>query len=340
MSADILILGQGLAGTLLAWELERAGLSFSLVDPGHASAATSAAAGIINPITGRRLVKSWRIETLLPAARSVYREMEAELGVPLWRELRVWRRFADGREKATWSEKQARGELAPYGGSATAEGFWIEPAARVDLGALLATARARWVAAGRLREEAFAPSDVMREESRHAWVIDCTGRAAALGGAWGFVPWEFSKGEILELAVDGLDPEVVLNSRSWIVPVGPGRAWVGATHEPGQRDAAPTAAARQRVEADARDLLGPSRPFTVVGQRAGVRVTLPDKRPIAGPDPARTRRGLINGLGAKGALWAPLLAREWVKHLTSGAAFDPEIAANRFVSDGTVVASR
>lgn len=330
MPADVLILGQGLAGTLLAWELERAGISFALVDPGHATAATSAAAGIINPITGRRLVKSWRIDALLPAARAVYREMEAELGLPLWREVRVWRMFADARERATWCEKQARGDLAPYGGGATTEGFWIEPAARVDLGALLVAARARWSAAGRLREETFSSADMEREESRHACVIDCTGRRAALGAEFAFVPWEFSKGEILELAVDGLEPDVVLNRRSWIVSADQGRAWVGATHEPGERDATPTPAARLRLEADARALLGPARPFTVVGQRAGVRVTLPDKHPVAGPHPLRPRLGLINGLGAKGALWAPLLARQWVDHLTTGAAFEPEIAVGRF----------
>lgn len=335
MPADILILGQGLAGTLLAWELERAGISFVLVDPGHATAATSAAAGIINPITGRRLVKSWRIDALLPAARAVYRDLGAELGVPLWREVRVWRQFADAREHAAWREKSARGELAPYGGDGTVEGFWIKPAGRVDLGALLMAARARWVAAGRLREIAFTPAERERERSRHAWVIDCTGWRAAVDADFAFVPWEFSKGEILELAVEGLDPEVVLNCRSWIVPVGPGRAWVGATHEPGRRDAVPSPEARGQLEADARGLLGPGRPFAVVGQRAGVRVALPDRRPIAGPHPSRPRLGLINGLGAKGASWAPLLARQWVDHLTTGAGFDPEIAAGRFDGPGT-----
>jgi glycine/D-amino acid oxidase-like deaminating enzyme len=74
MRADILIVGQGLAGTLLAWECERAGIAFAVADCGHAAAATSAAAGIVNPITGRRLVKSWRIDDQLPLARAEYRD--------------------------------------------------------------------------------------------------------------------------------------------------------------------------------------------------------------------------------------------------------------------------
>lgn len=330
MRPDILILGQGLAGTLLAWELERAGVGFSLIDPGHDSAATIAAAGIINPITGRRLVPSWRIGTLLPAARAVYRDLEAELGVPLWRELRVRRLFADERERATWREKGARGDLAPFAGAADAEGFWIEPAARVDLGALLGAARRRWLAMGRLRVESVDAADPAAVPAGHACVIDCTGRAATRSEAFRFVPWEFSHGEILELAVAGLAPDVVLNRRHWIVPVGAGAAWVGATHTPGVREAAPTSAARRALEASARELLGETHPFVVTGQRAGVRVNLPDKRPVAGRHPSSPRLGLCNGLGAKGALWSPLLARQWVQHLTTGAAFDPEIDVARF----------
>jgi glycine/D-amino acid oxidase-like deaminating enzyme len=330
MRPDILILGQGLAGTLLAWELERAGIGFSIVDGGHEAAATTAAAGIINPITGRRLVKSWRVAALLPAARAVYRDLEAELGAPLWRDLRVRRLFADERERATWREKSGRGELAPFAGAGDGEGFWIEPAARVDLGALLGAARRRWLAMGRLRAESVDAAEPATMSAGHACVIDCTGRAATRTEAFRFVPWESSHGEMLELAVAGLAPDVVLNRRHWIVPVGAGLAWVGATHAPGVHEAALTSAARTALEASARDLLGGAHPFVVTGQRAGVRVNLPDKRPVAGRHPTWPRLGLCNGLGAKGALWAPLLARQWVNHLATGAAFDPEIDVARF----------
>jgi len=327
MRADILILGQGLAGTLLAWELERAGISFEIVDRGHATAATSAAAGIINPITGRRLVKSWRIETLLPAARAAYRELETALGVPLWREMRVRRRFADERERVVLREKLGRGELAPFVESADVSGCWIRDAARVDLAGLLAAARGRWRNAGTLRTEA---ADLARESGRHDLVVDCTGLGAAETTTFDFVPWEFSKGELLELAVRGLTPDVVLNRGHWVVPVGPGVAWVGATHDPRARDTESSESARMSLEASARELLGVERPFQVTGQRAGVRVNLPDKHPAAGRHPAHPRLGLINGLGAKGALWAPMLARQWVNHLTEGVPFDVEVNVQRF----------
>lgn len=325
MPPDLLIVGQGLAGTLLAWELERAGIAFAIADEGRAGTASRVAAGIINPITGRRLVKSWGVDDFLPLARATFRELEAELGVPVWRELRVRRRLADERERRTFAEKAARGELAPFADEADGNGFWIEGAARVDLGRLLDAARERWRARGWWREAAVAMGE---EARRHALVIDCSGLNGTQRGAFEFVPWEFSKGELLTIAVDGLAPDVVLNHGHWVLPIAPGLAAVGATHEPGVIDSAPTAAARALLAASAAALLG--RPFNVTGQAAGVRVNLPDKRPVAGRHPANARLGVFNGLGAKGALVAPALARQWAQHVATGAPFDAAVDVARF----------
>ena len=327
MRSDILIVGQGLAGTLLAWEFERAGIPFEIADGGHAGAASAAAAGMINPITGRRLVMGWQIVSLLPVARTAYGAIERALGVTLWREMRVRRIFADAREREIFSEKFARGELAPFATGGDEQGFWIDGAAQVEVGRLLAASRARWLAAGRLMERAV---DIGAELVARELVVDCTGLAAAKADAFGFVPWEFSKGEILTVAIEGLAPDVILNRRQWALPVAPGVAWIGATHEPGIVDPHATDAARRALTVAAAELFGVEQAFAVTGQRAGIRVVLPDKRPVAGRHRTHSRLGLINGLGAKGVLWAPWLARQWVNHLTEGVPFDPAIEVRRW----------
>lgn len=321
MDAGILIVGQGLAGTMLGWELERAGRPFEIADAGHERAASRVAAGIINPITGQRIVKSARVDELLPRARTAYQGMEEELGVPLWREMRVRRLFADARERAAFATKKARGELEPYAGAADDEGFWIEGAARVDLAALIGAARRRWLAAGVLRA---ARVDVAAERNRYECVIDCTGAACR---TFDFAKWQFSQGECLDLAIEGLAPDVVLNRGHWILPLGIGRAKIGATHVPGNRDAEKTAEARALLERSARAMT--ARPFTVIGQEAGVRVYVADKRPVAGRHPRDAKLGVLNGFGAKGALWAPTLAQQWVQHLLSGVEFPEDVTVAR-----------
>ncbi|MEY4939157.1 MAG: hypothetical protein RIQ93_892 [Verrucomicrobiota bacterium] len=325
MRPDILVVGQGLAGTLLAWELERAGVPFLVVDRGHATAATMAAAGIINPVTGRRLVKSWRADVLLPQARAKYRELEAMLGIEVWRDMRVRRLFADERERQVFAAKDVTGELAPYAVQADDAGFWIEGAARIELAVLLGAARERWHKQGKLR---VAAVEAAAEAKNYQMVIDCTGVAGAREGRFAHVPWEFSKGEMLELSVTGLTAGVILNRRHWLLPINTETAWVGATHEPGHFDTIPSDSARAALEASARALL--ARGVEITGHRAGVRVNLPDKHAVAGRHPANPRLGVCNGLGAKGGLVAPELARQWVCHLTRGDPFEAEFSPARF----------
>ena len=321
MASDILIVGQGLAGTMLAWELERAGAKFQIVDAGHANSASRVAAGIINPITGQRIVKSWRVDTMLPAARDSYQALERQLGVPLWREMRVRRLYLNEKERRVLAEKQARGELADYAMANDGDGFWIEGAARVDVGAMIAAARAYWLAAGVLEQRSF---DFASLHPRHDLVIDCTGDGR---GAFGFVPWQYSKGECLNLRIQGLDPDVVLNRGQWLMPMSADHAKVGATHSPGQRDVIQTVEARTTLEAG---LIGMTNlRYDVIEQQAGVRVYVGDKRPVIGRHPIEPRFGVMNGLGGKGTLFAPTLARQWVNHLMDGVPFDPEVDVAR-----------
>ena len=72
IKVDVLIVGQGICGTFLSRELDRVGLSYIVVDEEQPGTASRAAAGLINPVTGRRFVKTWMIDELLPFVREVY----------------------------------------------------------------------------------------------------------------------------------------------------------------------------------------------------------------------------------------------------------------------------
>lgn len=51
----VLIIGQGIAGSCLAWELKRRGADFTIADRPIAETASRVAAGLVNPLTGPRL---------------------------------------------------------------------------------------------------------------------------------------------------------------------------------------------------------------------------------------------------------------------------------------------
>ena len=81
IQAEFLIVGQGISGTFLSWYLQKAQRSFFVIDHFEANASSRVAAGIINPVTGRRIVKTWMIDALLPFALNAYQEFGSHLGI-------------------------------------------------------------------------------------------------------------------------------------------------------------------------------------------------------------------------------------------------------------------
>jgi hypothetical protein len=316
MSVVVRIAGQGLAGTLLARALERAGVAFELYDPGHEAAASRVGAGLVSPVTGERwtLAPGWAQRAA--GAKAFYREIEAAWGVRLVTELRVrrvWRHEAEGHLVRA---KVERGDLAPWVTPAGLEAHaaWIEGAWRVDLPALLAAGRARWRRAGCLREFALRPDAAEVDEggaSGNGPVIWCTGAAETRVPGLRAVG-----GETLELAVGGaagaLPPGVVRHDGVWVLPVGGGRAWAGASFV---RDEAERLARREALRASARRQLA-DRDWRELAVLAGWRMTTEDRLPVSGWFAGREgREGVLNGLGSKGTLWGPGLAEGWMIRL-------------------------
>ena len=80
-NVEYMVVGQGISGTFLSWYLHRANKSFFVVDRHDPTSSSRVAAGIINPVTGRRIVKTWMIDTLLPFALSAYKTLGDELNI-------------------------------------------------------------------------------------------------------------------------------------------------------------------------------------------------------------------------------------------------------------------
>jgi len=113
-TSDYLIVGQGVAGTMLAHFLLKAGKTIIVIDAPDQQAASDVAAGIINPVTGRRIVKSWRIDELLPFAVQTYHEIEAQFGVQVFTRKNILRSFDTNKQFQDWSVKSGREDMRDY----------------------------------------------------------------------------------------------------------------------------------------------------------------------------------------------------------------------------------
>src|SRR4030095_10395945 len=81
MQTDFLIVGQGIAGSLLYHALTKAGASCVIIDDNKPNSASRVAAGAINPFTGRRVVKAWMIDDLIPVFKKTYYEIENKYNI-------------------------------------------------------------------------------------------------------------------------------------------------------------------------------------------------------------------------------------------------------------------
>jgi glycine/D-amino acid oxidase-like deaminating enzyme len=335
MDGRVLIVGQGLAGTALGLECEARGIEFAIAHDGHAAAASRVAAGLVNPVTGQRWVKSARVDELLPGARERYAAWEEMLGVRLWHPLALTRLWRDAAERGAVEAKIARGELAPYVGWASDTGVEITGAAWVDLPALLAAAERRWRAAGRLRERAVTADAWRVDEMGVEWggerflaAILCTGAGALLREVFASLPFAAAQGEMVAVRGTRHAPDTAFIRGHWFIAGRDGTARVGATYERDRADAAVTPAARVKLQAAAEAITGER--LEIIAHSAGVRLTLPDRAPVVGWHPRLRRLGVLGAFGSKGTLWAPWLARLWVEVLDgSRVEFPSDVAVGR-----------
>lgn len=345
---DTLIIGQGLAGSLLAWELLERGERVMVLDDGHRSAASTAAAGLINPITGQRLVKTAGVDEFLPLARECYRKLESLLGRTLLVEKPLWRLFRSIREQEAWERRNRDPSYRPYlAGRITAPlqppivaplgGFVQTHTGYLDTNALLEGMREYLLVGGHYRHKALSYEDiklegegVQCEDLRCKRVIFCEGYKARHNPWFAWLPFQPAKGEILSLEIDAALPDAIINAGKWLMPRNEGCYRLGATYEREQLDEQPTQDGREELLAALSNLLDPVPDYRVIKHRAGVRPGTMDKQPFIGLHPHYPQLGIFNGFGSKGSLLIPWHASSFALALHGGGALPAGVDIRRY----------
>lgn len=353
---DCVIIGQGLAGTVLAWQLLRRGQRVLVVDREGSGSASRIAAGLVTPVTGKRLAKSWRWDEVFPAAVAFYREREAELGEVFFHQRPALRLFASDAERAEFLKRAApsreRGtpSIAEFVRAnpavrdehfdAPLGGFEMPAAARLDVPRFLDASRTHFRQRDTYRTaEIDLPGDVELLPDRvripklvveAGTCVLCRGFAHSADPWFGGVRFNAAKGETLTLRIPGLREERVIHRGIWLAPAAGGDLFrCGATYAWDDLNDTPTAAARDEIEAKLRAFL--RRPFEVIDHRAAVRPVIDAGFPVLGRHPAFPALAYFNGLGSKGSLLAPFFAGQLADCLLGGREPDPEVNVRKFL---------
>lgn len=330
MEVDFLIIGQGIAGTVLSYTLMQAGQSVLVMDEYKPNSASRIAAGVINPVSGRRFTVAWQYDQIYPTAVQVYTELEQLLKVPVFKPRDIYNvlpseqlkdAFMERTTGLSYMEDPAGAKVAYYEQWLNQpHGAAIVKGATVLLHNLLPAWRDYLKRHNSLREERLELSglEIDADGVKYAgitarYLIFCEGAATVNNPWFNYIPFLLNKGEVLQVQIPGFStPDIIKRSVS-LVPQGEDTYWVGATFAWNYPDEAPTMEKREVLEKGLQQLL--KVPYKIMDQQAAVRPSGTDRRPIMGLHPKYPVLGIFNGLGTKGTSLAPAMAAQFAGYI-------------------------
>lgn len=331
---DCLIVGQGLAGTTLAWHLIQRGVRVLVVDRELTSTASRVAAGLMTPLTGKRFAVTDNWHDYRQPAAEFYRRIEKETRVACFEECPAMRWAKNAAEQQKIKERAVAGfrslaELITSDGKSpgTALGGIVMPtAARLDVTRYLDASR-EWFrqhqsyVCGRVDPESLSLDLDGKLLVRSLNVIArlaiyCVGYDSAPALQHG-LPFNPAKGETLRVRIPDYKEQRVTHRGIWLVPEQGDEFLVGATYDRERLDTEPTAEGRAALLKPLAQLISSSaeRRVEVISHQAAVRPVLSDRQPVARFLKESQPIGIFNGLGSKGTLTAPAIASRFADEI-------------------------
>jgi|UniRef100_UPI003783EC11 glycine oxidase len=342
MSPRFLIIGQGLAGTALAWRLWERQVPFLIVDRNEAVTCSKVAAGLITPITGMRLTVSWRYDVFYREALRFYRACGKRLQQRFFFPRGYVRLLKNEPEIAKWHKRRRDPDMQPFlhrqapGLNSDVfhdpqNGFQQRHAAWLDTTAYLKASRGFFESLNSCTTADVKPSDVRDDAEGVGWsgqrfshVIWAQGWSAEKHPLFHWVPFQSALGTILTVKADLRGETRILNRGCWLLPRNDGTLRVGSTYEWQFNDPnTPSADQVQKLEATLHSLL--KAPAQITAAQTAVRPIIKNRQALMGTHPTHPRVAFLNGLGSKGSLRSPWLARHLIEHLLDGTTIDAEM---------------
>jgi len=348
-NTNYIIVGQGLAGSLLAWLLLESGKQVHIIDNAHQGAASAVAAGIMNPITGRRFVKSWLFDDLIVEAQELYTQLEKSLDTKFYHPREILRTIPDIKTENDWLGKSTLPDYEKYMGDLNADENYeshfknihglvkITNAGQVNIPILIKAFQKYFETKSIFQNEKFDYGMLQFVEDKVQYgdiiadkIIFCEGYQAMNNPYFNYLPFEPAKGEVLIVKIPSLPQKNIFKHKVLLAPLGNELFWVGSTYKWYFDDDLPTE--EKKIDIQQRLEKSLNIPFEIIDHQAAIRPTVKDRRPFLGFHPRFPQLGIFNGLGTKGASLAPYWAKHFEDFLINGNQISEEVDIARFNS--------
>ncbi len=344
-SVDCLIVGQGLAGSLLAYRLIKRGQSVLVIDNAHSGSSTEVAAGLINPITGHRLNITEGFFDYLKTAKSMYWQIERDIGCSIFREIPQTRLIKNAGQAEYLQKRKQQTEYQSLLDKIENTGHWFSdepkfPHGRigvsktfvVDTKLLLFSLR-NWLAERNSIVDAKLDHSMLNYRNgvnltldghsiAASQVIFCEGFQSMHNPWLKHLPFKFAKGEILTLST-ACKIDRMLSWGKWLVPMGASSAKLGSNFVWNDVSLNKVTETATVFLSELKEMTGVS--ARILDHEVGIRPSTIQRKPFVGPVSNLKNAYCLNGLGSKGCLIAPHYVDLLCAHLLDKTPIEPEL---------------
>lgn len=360
ISDKFIIVGAGLAGTLMAWELEKRGVNYEVWDApknslkssrtqthmsplNTSNQASRVAAGMFNPVSFKRIVEVWNAREHMDVMRETYLKIESFLKIPdkILYKSPIMRVFPNSQYRMLW-EKRLKDEhtvsqfirpvsdevpddiVAPHGFGVVPEAGWV------DLPLLLDSFRSFLESKGKYREKTY--NSKFDDEFQTSNFIDCRGVGAIEDLVKHNLKIQSDHGEVLTLKSNIKTKNMCVNRVKWLLPRGNHTYKLGATYKWDVVKSQPTEEGRDELLTGIKPIISSEvfDHFEITNQETGLRPASKDRRPYAGKMNENTY--ILNGFGTRGVLIGPATAAHLVRFIFEDKELPKEINIARYSS--------
>lgn len=340
---DFLIVGQGLAGTILSYLLLKENKKVLIIDDNSFSS-SKVAAGMFNIIGGKRMIKTWMAEEILQSANIIYPELEKFLNTKFYYPTNIVHAFQSEKEKVQTEKRLEESEYLDYFKFSPEINFDqlnlplgyinIKGGGWLDIKTMIERFRDYLISKNMILTEQLNYQDLVYQNQQYIYkdfisdnIAFCEGYKSK-DNPFFTIPFQFSKGEVVVIKTKEKLPDNIFKKGIYLVNLENNLYKVGATYEWQDLEIKITQKGLDFFKSKLDELLEIE--YEIIDQYSGIRPTILDKKPVIGEHQNYKNMYLFNGLGTKGTLLAPYFANKAIDFMLNKTELSDDIDIKRF----------
>lgn len=343
---DTIIIGQGIAGSVLALSLIENGKSVLVIDDPNLSNSSKASAGVWNPVVFKRLTKSWLADELIDELEVFYKRWEEKLNCSFIINRHIIKSFVEEQELIFWKKKSIEGnnfldstiyQNYPVSNNYTEKNYSkVLRAGNVNLPVFLKSVKEYLIKNNSYLNEKFNKQNLVLLNDGVSYnnytsknIILCEGHLITKCPFFNWVEMKPVKGETLTIHCNDLIlKNDIFNKGVFIMPLGDNNFKIGATYNWNDINDEPTEEGKYFLSSRFSEAF--NIPFTILNHQAGVRPSVIDRRPVIGAHPIHKNLFVFNGFGTKAVMLTPYFAKQLNNFIQNNSIINCEVDVNRF----------